>query len=110
MNAINRTGIDRFLYAVRAVTILTNRPRAPEIGLHHKRVAGDMSAIPTSDADGLIDPDRPISEGSSQNRFTPCSGALFLGRNLEGNGGIQTVWGGWNQASQRVTTSSIDPS
>ena len=78
VNAINRTGIDRFLNAIRAVTILTNRPRAPEIGLHHKRVAGDMSAIPTSDADGLVNPDRPISKGSPQNRFTPCSGALFL--------------------------------
>jgi hypothetical protein len=57
VDAVHRTGLDRFLDAVTRVTILTNGPGAAEMGLNHKRVGGHMGAVATTDASSFIHPD-----------------------------------------------------
>ena len=110
VNAIHRTGVDGFLDALGAVAILPNRPGTAQIGLHHKGVAGHMGAVAASDTDGLIDPNRPFPQFPTKQRFT--AGWLIRtlcgdlkGKRWIGQGVIRQI-----QASQRVTTSSIEPS
>ena len=110
MNAIHRAGVDGFLDALGAVTVLPNRPGTAQMGLHHKGVSGHMGAVAASDADGLIDPNRPFPQCPTKERLT--SGWLIRtlrgdlkGKRWIGQGGVRQI-----QASQRVTTSSIEPS
>ena len=108
MDAIDRTGVDGFLNAFGAVAVLTDGPGASEVRLHNKGVAGHMSAVTTADADGLIDPYRPFAKSAPKLGLTPGSFNRLVNRSRERQGRINRI--GLAQASQRVTTSSIEPS
>ena len=62
MDAINRTGVDGFLNAFRAVTILTNRSGATEMRLHNKRIPRNVGAVAATDADGFVHPNRSFAK------------------------------------------------
>ena len=110
MNAINRAGINSFLDAFGAITVLPNGPGTPQMGLNNKGIAGHMSAVTAPDADGLIDPNRSFPQCPSEKRFTPRWFVRTLRVDLEGKGWIGRGVVRQIQASQRVTTSSIEPS
>ena len=57
MDAIHRTGVDRLLDELGAVTVLADGSGTAPIRLHHKGMAGYMGAIATANADRLIHPD-----------------------------------------------------
>jgi hypothetical protein len=61
MDAVNWTGIDGFLNSLGAVAILANGPGATEIGLHHKRIGGDVGAVSAADTNCFINPHSLIS-------------------------------------------------
>ena len=81
--------------------------------LNNKGVRSHVSAVATADADRLIHPDRLVSEFTTKDRLEAGLGVIELDGSL-----ISRRWiGGWRhrpdrrgQASQRVTTSSMDPS
>tara|TARA_A200000159_G_scaffold113457_1_gene106557 strand:+ start:341 stop:541 length:201 start_codon:yes stop_codon:yes gene_type:complete len=56
MNAINGTSIDRLLNSLSAISILTNGSGTTEMGLHHKRICGDMGAVTTTNTNRFVDP------------------------------------------------------
>lgn len=58
VDAVHRTGLDRFLDAVRWVTILSNCPGTTEMWLNHEGIRGHVSAVAATDAGRLINPDR----------------------------------------------------
>ena len=108
MDAVNRTGIYCFLNALCAVAVLTDGSGATQLRLNNESVAGHMSAITTADADALINPNRSFTEDASELRLTPGSFNRLINRSRERQGRIDRIW--LAQASQRVTTSSIEPS
>ena len=61
MDAINGAGIDRLLNSLSAVAILTNGSRTTETGFNDKRIGGDMGAIPATNTNGFVNPNRLIS-------------------------------------------------
>jgi len=69
MNAINGTSIDRLLNSLGAISILTNSSGTTEMGLHHKRICGDMGAVTTTNANRLIDPNGLIPQFTTEQRF-----------------------------------------
>ena len=71
MNAINGTSIDRLLNSLSAISILTNGSGTTEMGLHHKRICGDMGAVTTTNTDSFINPDRTFTQNTTKNGFTP---------------------------------------
>ena len=62
VNAIHWTGIDGFLDPLTAITVLANHPRSPVVRLNDEGVTSHMSAVTTSDANGLINPDRLLPQ------------------------------------------------
>ena len=66
MNAIHRTGVDRFLNSFGAVAVLADRTRPPQALFNHKGVGGHMGAVTAADADGFIHPDRLFSKRTTQ--------------------------------------------
>ena len=108
MDAIDRTGVDGFLNALCAVAVLTNGPGTSQVRLHNEGIAGHMSAVTTADADGLIDPYRPFAKSAPKLGLTPGSFNRLVNRSRKRQGRINRI--GLAQASQRVTTSSIEPS
>ena len=105
MNAINRTGIDRFLNSLCAVAILTNGTGSAEMGLNHEGIGGDMGAISATNTDSFIHPNGLVSKASTQKRLPSIrlDGLDRWSRKSE-----RRISQG--QASQRVTTNSIEPS
>jgi hypothetical protein len=61
MDAVNGTGIDSFLNSLGAIAILANGSGATEIGLHHKRIGGDVGAVSAADTNCFINPHSLIS-------------------------------------------------
>jgi hypothetical protein len=57
MNAVHRTGIDRFLNSIGAVAILTNGSGTTEMGLNYESIGGNMGAITTTNTHSFINPD-----------------------------------------------------
>ena len=108
MDAIDRTGVDGFLNALCAVAVLTNGPGTSQVRLHNEGIAGHMSAVATADAGGLIDPNRPFAKSAPELRLTPGSFNRLINRSRKRQGRINRIE--LAQASQRVTTSSIEPS
>ena len=108
MDAIDRTGVDGFLNAFGTVAVLTDGPGASEVRLHNEGVACHMSAVTTADADGLIDPYSPFTKSAPELGLTPGSFNRLVNRSRERQGRINRI--GLAQTSQRVTTSSIEPS
>jgi hypothetical protein len=113
VDAIDRTGVDRFLDPIRAVTVLAEGPGATPGRLHHEGVAGHVGAVAATDAYGFIHPDGLLAEISPQEWLTTRSGVDLKG--------IQRAGRRWKdsplsdslprpQPSQRVTTSSMLPS
>ena len=86
MDAVDGTGVDRLLNAIGAVTVLSDRPGATPTGLHQKRVGRNVGAIATADADGFIDPDGLLAQGSTKQRLTPTAPGLTLGIGNRGKG------------------------
>ena len=110
MDAIHRARVDGFLDAVSRIAILANRSGTTEIGLHHERVGGHMGAVTTTDAGGFIHPHGFLSQGTAQNRLTAGSFNELSGESLKSKNWVQKLIVGQSQASQRVTTSSMEPS
>jgi hypothetical protein len=54
VDAINRTGIDRFLNYLGRVGVLANHAGATVVGFYVESIAGDVSAMLTADASKLI--------------------------------------------------------
>ena len=105
MDAINGAGIDRFLNSLSAVSILTNGSRTTKTGFNDKRVGGDMGAIPATNTNGFVNPNCLIPQLTTQQWFPSIRLNGMRGWSRKGEGGISQ-----GQASQRVTTSSIEPS
>ena len=61
VDAIHRTGVDRFLDQFGAIAILAQGPGAAPKGLDQEGQAGHMGAVTAADADGLIDPNRLLA-------------------------------------------------
>ena len=76
MDAINRTGVDRFLNAIGAVAVLSNCSGATEMRLNNKRIACNVGAVAATDANRFIHPDSLISHVTPQQGFSP--GGLLL--------------------------------
>ena len=66
VDAIHRTGVDRFLDAFGAVAVLADRSGATEVRLYNKRIPCDVGAVAAADADGFINPYRSFGERSPQ--------------------------------------------
>ena len=64
MDAVNRTGVDRFLDAFGAVAILSNCSGATEMRLYNKSIACDVGAVAAADTDRFIYPDRSFGQRS----------------------------------------------
>ena len=69
MDAINGTSIDRLLNSLGAVAILTNGSGTAEMGLYHKRIGGDMSAITTTNTNRFVDPHGLIPQITTKQWF-----------------------------------------
>ena len=54
MNAVNRTGIDRFLYGIFPVAILVENSRSTVFCLDIEGVASDVGAVFTADAGQFV--------------------------------------------------------
>ena len=91
MDAIDRTGVDCFLNAFRAVAVLTNGPGTSQVRLHNEGIAGHMSAVTTADADGLIDPYRPFAKSATELGLTPGSFNRLINRSRKRQGGIDPI-------------------
>ena len=109
MNAIHRTGVDRLLDELGAVTVLADGSGAAPIRFHHKSMAGHVGAIATANTDRLIHPDSLFAQRSPQQGLKAigagCAGPMARGK---GQAGIRQQ--GVHGQTQRVTTSSILPS
>ena len=88
MDAIDRTGVDGLLDRLRAVTVLADGPGAAPLGFHHKGVASHMGAVAAANANGLVDPDRLLTQGSSEHRLMAAALKGRCRRGRKGNGGI----------------------
>ena len=76
MDAVHWAGIDRFLDAFCAVSVLPDRTGTTKPGFDDKSVRGDMGAISTTDTNGFVHPN---------GLFTQCSTKTWLktgGNNL----------------------------
>ena len=71
MNAVNGTGVNRFLNPIQCVAILANGTTATGLWNHHKGVGGDVSAITTADAISLFHPNCFFTKLSTQGWFRP---------------------------------------
>ena len=83
VNAIHWTGINRFLNAIGAVSVLTDCPGTPQIWLYNKGVTGYVGAVTTTDAFGLIDPDSLLAQSSTKHGLITGSKNLLLGWSLK---------------------------
>ena len=72
VDAVHRTGLDRFLNASGAVSILADGSRTPQTWLDHKCVGCNVGAVPTANANRLINPDRFFPQCSAKNRLIAC--------------------------------------
>ena len=86
-----------------AVAVLTDGTRSSKLG-SNERVGGDDD-ITTADADRFIHPDRSLSQLTAQHRLQAARAVRKPGGRLKGKRRVSQ-----GQASQRVTTSSMDPS
>ena len=91
MDAIDRTGVDGFLNAFRAVAVLTNGPGTSQVRLHNEGITGHMCAVTTADADGLIDPYRPFTKSAAELGLTPGSFNRLVNRSRKRQGGIDRI-------------------
>ena len=66
VNAIHRTGLDGFLNAGGAVTVLTDGTRSAQVWLDHKRVGGNVSAVATTNTDRFVHPHGFLAESAPQ--------------------------------------------
>ena len=105
VDAIHRTGVDRFLDPFGGVAVLTNRSGTAVVRFNHESVGSHVSAVSAPDADRFIHPDGLITQLTTQQWLSAIGRSWTVGRSGECLRRISGV-----QASQRVTTSSIDPS
>jgi hypothetical protein len=66
MDAINRAGIDGLLNPFKAVAVLTYYPRSAPIWLHQKGITCHMGAIPTTNTNLFINPNRLLAQAAPQ--------------------------------------------
>ena len=80
VDAVHRTGLDRFLDAIRGISILTNCPGAPEMRLNHKGVRGHMRAVTATNTGRFINPHRLGLKPAAQDRLQSCPLVLIKRR------------------------------
>ena len=110
VNAINRAGVDGFLDALGAVTVLPNGSGTPQMGLNHEGVSGHVGAVTASDTDDLVHPNRSFTKRPTQKGLSPRWLIRAVSIDLKRKRGVGQRVASQVQASQRVTTSSIEPS
>ena len=91
MDAIDRTGVDGFLNAFRAVAVLTNGPGTSQVRLHNEGITGHMCAVTTADADGFVHPNRSFTKGAPELGLTPGSFNRLINRSRKRQGGIDRI-------------------
>ena len=70
VDAIDGTGIDRFLDPLSAVAVLANGAGAAPVFFHQKGVGGHMGAVAAADTDRLIHPNRFLPQCTTEHRLT----------------------------------------
>jgi len=69
VDAVHRTGVDRFLDPFGAVAVLPKGTRTAPVGFHHEGMSGHMGAVAAADADRLIHPHRFLPQDSTKQRL-----------------------------------------
>ena len=80
------------------------------MGLHDEGVSSHVGAVTASDADDLVDPNRLFTKCPTQKGLPPRWLIWAVSIDLKRKRGVDQRAASQVQASQRVTTSSIEPS